>query len=109
MAIRFHLDEHIRLAVAQGLRRRGIDVTTTNDAGLQAAEDMHHLTMAQAQGRVIVTHDPDFLRLAAGGLQHSGIAFCASGTRTTAQLIEALELIHSCMTEQEMLNRIEYI
>jgi hypothetical protein len=31
--LRFHLDEHVSPAVAEGLRRRGIDVTTTLDAG----------------------------------------------------------------------------
>jgi len=29
--IRFHLDEHVAHAVADGLRRLGIDVTTTTD------------------------------------------------------------------------------
>ncbi len=34
--IRFHLDENISLAVANGLRWRGIDVTTTPEEGLIA-------------------------------------------------------------------------
>ena len=34
--IRFHLDEHCDLAIAEGLRRRAIDVTTTPEAGLIA-------------------------------------------------------------------------
>jgi hypothetical protein len=32
--IRFHLDENVDRAIALGLRRRAIDVTTTKDAGL---------------------------------------------------------------------------
>ena len=32
--IRFHLDENVPLAVAEGLRRRGVGVTTTSQAGL---------------------------------------------------------------------------
>lgn len=36
-AIRFHLDEHVDPAIADGLRRHGIDVTTTLDAGLVRA------------------------------------------------------------------------
>jgi hypothetical protein len=32
--MRFHLDEHIANAIADGLRRRRIDVTTTVDAAL---------------------------------------------------------------------------
>jgi hypothetical protein len=30
LSIKFHLDEHVSGAIAAGLRRRGIDVTTTN-------------------------------------------------------------------------------
>ena len=35
--IRFHLDENVSNAIAEGLRRRGIDVTTTSETGLIAA------------------------------------------------------------------------
>jgi hypothetical protein len=37
--IRFHLDENVDLAIASGLRRRGIDVTTSKEAGLIGASD----------------------------------------------------------------------
>jgi hypothetical protein len=38
--IRFHLDEHCPHAIAVGLRRHGIDVTTATDAGLLHADDV---------------------------------------------------------------------
>ena len=41
--MRFHLDENVDHAVAGGLRQRGIDVTTANDAGLTQASDEAHL------------------------------------------------------------------
>ena len=62
-AIRFHLDEHIARAIADGLRRRGIDVTTTAGAGLSAALDSEQLAFSRLQGRVLVIHDAGFLRL----------------------------------------------
>jgi Domain of unknown function (DUF5615) len=37
--IRFHLDENVSNAVAEGLRRRGIDVTTTSEQGLISVSD----------------------------------------------------------------------
>ena len=37
--IRYHLDENVHHAVARALRLRGIDVTTTSEAGLMAAPD----------------------------------------------------------------------
>jgi predicted nuclease of predicted toxin-antitoxin system len=60
--MRFHLDEHVAHAIAAGLRRRGIDVTTTVDAGLLSAPDEEHLAFAKRDARVIVTQDSDFLR-----------------------------------------------
>ena len=44
--MRFHLDEHLPHAIAEGLRRRGIDVTTTVEAGLRGASDDVHLAYA---------------------------------------------------------------
>jgi predicted nuclease of predicted toxin-antitoxin system len=63
--IRFHLDEHVAHAVADGLRQFGIDVTTTTDACLLGAEDADHIAYGLAQGRVIFTEDDDFLVLVA--------------------------------------------
>jgi hypothetical protein len=37
--IRFHLDENCHRAIAEGLRRRGINVSTTPEAGLRSATD----------------------------------------------------------------------
>lgn len=61
--IRFHLDENVHGAVGNGLRLRGIDVSTTQDAQLPGASDEEHLSFARSEHRVIVTHDDDFLRL----------------------------------------------
>jgi predicted nuclease of predicted toxin-antitoxin system len=48
--IRFHLDEHCPTALAEGLRRRGIDVTTTPEAGLMQATDEEQLAFARREG-----------------------------------------------------------
>jgi predicted nuclease of predicted toxin-antitoxin system len=55
--IRFHLDEHVPHAVAHGLRRLGVDVTTTTDAGLIGAGDPEQVAYAIADGRVIFSED----------------------------------------------------
>ncbi|NEP81039.1 MAG: hypothetical protein F6K17_29610 [Okeania sp. SIO3C4] len=41
--IKFHLDEHINNSIANGLRRYGIDVTTTVETGLRTQSDESHL------------------------------------------------------------------
>ena len=53
--IRFHLDEHVDPAVANGLRRRHIDLTTTADAGLLGARDESHLAIANASSSMAQT------------------------------------------------------
>ena len=65
--IRFHLDENCHRAIAEGLRRRGIDVSTTPEAGLMSAADEQQFAYGVAQGRVIFTQDRDFLRLSRRG------------------------------------------
>ena len=107
--IRFHLDEHVDPDLARALRRVGIDVTTTTEANLRTSSDDAQLSFALNEGRVLISHDQDFLRLAAQGRVHSGIAFCAQGTRTLSQLIEMLILIHGAYRQSEMINRVEYL
>ena len=76
--IRFHLDENCTKAIAVGLRRRGIEVTTTPEAGLLGAIDEAHAAYSLSQGRIIFTQDRDFLRIYAAGVLHAGIAYCAA-------------------------------
>jgi predicted nuclease of predicted toxin-antitoxin system len=107
--IRFHLDEHVPQAVADGLRRLGIAVTTTADAGLSGAKDSDQIAYALGQGRVIFTEDDDFLVLAAAGTIHAGIVYCHQNTRSIGQIIHALELLWQVYEADEMKNRIEFI
>jgi predicted nuclease of predicted toxin-antitoxin system len=94
--MRFHLDEHIHPAIAAALRRRGIDVTTTNEAGLNAAPDTAHIDFACDQARVIVTSDADFLALTRSGVHHRGIVWC-NPSRTIGQIVEFLLLVDACL------------
>ena len=107
--IRFHCDEHIDPAIASGLRRRGIDVTTTADAGLLGATDEQHLEFARAQQRLVITKDTDFLRLSASGEEHHGIGFCEQGTRTIGQMLTSLVHIYEELTPAEVKNRVIYL
>jgi len=106
--IRFHLNEHVDPAIAVALRRAGIDVTTTNEAGLRTEDDLTHLNFAQAQGRVIVTRDPDFIRLTGTARFHTGVAFYSS-RHSLREVIEGLILIYEVMTPAEMAGHIEYL
>jgi predicted nuclease of predicted toxin-antitoxin system len=105
----FHLDEHIDPDVAAALRRHGIDVTTTIDAGLRTANDKAQSAFAKSQRRVIVTDDADFLRLAASTADHPGIVVCHRQIHSTRQIIRGLILIYEALTPSEIAGRTEFL
>jgi len=107
--IRYHLDEHVDPAVAAGLRQRGVDVTTTLEAGLTAASDEDQLAFAAAEGRVLVTRDRHFLVLDCQGVAHAGITFWHSKRRNVGQLVLDLVLLWRAGTAEEMRGRVEFV
>ncbi|MEX0678779.1 MAG: DUF5615 family PIN-like protein [Pirellulales bacterium] len=96
-------------AVAAGLRRRGIDVTTATDAELVGADDKDQLAFARANGRVAVSHDSDFLRLAAAGADHEGIAYCHQRNRTIGQVVAAMVRLWRARTAEDMHGQVVYL
>ncbi len=107
--MKFYLDEHIPKGVVEGLRRRGVDILTVQEADRSGESDEKHLAFAAREGRVIVTFDDDFLRLDATGVPHTGIVFFQTGRRTVGELIESLMLIANVIEPNEMKNHIEFI
>lgn len=95
-------------AVAEGLRLRGVDVTTTADARLGGAVDEKQLAFATAEGRVMVTYDRDYVRLNAQGVRHAGIAFLPKRMEIGA-IIEGLLVLVEVFTADEMRNQVQYI
>lgn len=107
--MRFHLDENVANAIADGLRRRGIDVTSTVEAGLISAPDEAHLAHAKRNDRVIVTQDTDFLRAATQDASHRGIVYYPQHQRSYGEVVRHLVLMHDVMGEHEMRGRVEYL
>lgn len=107
-AVKFYTDEHVARAVVKGLRQRGIDVTTVVEAGLRSAADEVHLAHAQREGRVLVTHDADFLRLHAAGAEHAGIAYGLQDM-PVGDLLRSLVLITQVLESQDMINHVEFL
>ena len=107
--IRFHLDENVSGAIAAGLRRQGIDVTTTPESGLLGADDPEQVQFAKMENRVIFTQDQDFLRLHHVGVSHAGIAYCTKEERTIGEIIRGLVLIWEALDPEDMENQVEFI
>lgn len=107
--IRLHLDENVDPAVALGLQRYGIDVTITNEVGLQGKSDEAQLEFVRKTQRVIFTQDTDFLIIANADNNHPGIAFCKKGTRSIGEIIDSLRLIYEVLTPEEMIGHVEFL
>ena len=82
---------------------------TATDAGLLAAADEAVLARALMEGRVLVTHDGDFLRLHGRGQTHAGIAYAEHGARTIGQLVTGLVLIYEVLEPSEIAGRVEFL
>ncbi len=106
--ISFYTDEHVANAVVHGLWQRGVDVLTVADAGLLGAGDEEHAARARAEGRVLFTQDPDFLRLHAAGVVHAGIVYAPQGT-PIGDIIRGLMLIYQVLEPDEMTSHVEFL
>ncbi len=107
--IKFHLDENVSNAIANGLRMRGIDVTASAEAFLIGASDQQQLAYALSEKRVIFTFDDDFLSLAATGMEHSGIIYTRQQRQSIGKVVSDLVLIWECLEPEYMYNNIEFL
>ncbi len=106
--VKYYADENVAKAVVEGLRRRGVDVLTTQEAGTMGATDQEHLALARQQGRVIFTQDDDFLRAHARGEMHAGIVYAHQRT-SVGEVIRGLMLIYQVLDADEMKNHVEFL
>ena len=70
--------------------------------------DIEHLQLATRLGRLIITHDSDFLKFHNDGHEHSGIAFSPMKI-TTKYLIRGILLIFQILEPEEMKGHVEFI
>jgi predicted nuclease of predicted toxin-antitoxin system len=107
--IRLHLDENVDPDVALALRRHGIDVTTSQEAGLRTQSDSAQLDYIRNEQRVIMTHDTDFLQIASTSSDHSGIVYCGKAARSIGDIIRGLILIYEVLTPEDIRGQVEFL
>jgi predicted nuclease of predicted toxin-antitoxin system len=108
-AVRLYLDESLSPRIAEQLRRRGIDSVSARDLATLGQSDPDHLARAIAMNRVLVTADPDFLSMAATGLNHPGIVFGAQEDHTIGDWVKGLETLCLVYSADDMIDHVEYL
>lgn len=112
MALRLYADECVDGRIVAGLTRRGVDIVTAGSLGLLGATDDEQLARAVELGRVPVSADHDFLRLAhariGAGTSFPGLIFILPGARV-GEVVRAVALIADALDRADVAGRIEWV
>ena len=106
--LRFYTDEHVHSSVVKGLRFRGIDVLTINEAKRLGAKNEDHIVFAKKEGRVIFTQSVVSLRVHAKELNNCGIVYTHQRT-PIGDVIRGLMLLHQVFDYNDMQDHIEFL
>lgn len=110
---RFYFDVHVPAAIAEGLRRRGVDVLRAQEDGAGRLPDSALLDRATEMGRVLVSLDKDFTSEVAQRQRtfgtFTGVIRIRSDRIRFGVLVHELELIANAMEPEELANRITYV
>jgi predicted nuclease of predicted toxin-antitoxin system len=113
MAIPLYMDENVHGNITEGLRRRGVDVRSVQDDGLEGFPDGQVLDRATVLGRLLFTQDEDLLaeaaRRQAVGIEFHGVAYGAQNRITVRQAVDDLELIARAGQEGEFMNIVQHL
>src|SRR5215831_2093420 len=100
MSLAIYMDVHIPIAITDGLRRKNVDVLTSQEDGTTELDDDPLLARATALVRLLFTQDQDFLRIAAqwqqAGNPFTGILYAHQQGASLGRLIADIELVATC-------------
>jgi hypothetical protein len=113
MSVALYFDHHVKAAITDALRKRGVDVLTCSEDGADTWNDADILVRATALGRAVFTQDDDFLVLASDWLKRgqdfAGVIYAHQLRITIGQAIRDLELIAKALEPDDMRNKIEFL
>ena len=113
MPQRLYVDVHVPAAITAGLRRRGMDVLTSQEDGSNRLPDDQLLRRSTALGRVLFSQDDDLLAIAAqwqlDGIPFNGVVYAHQLSAGIGRLISDLELVLSCCSAAELADRVTYL
>jgi predicted nuclease of predicted toxin-antitoxin system len=113
MSVGLYMDVHVRRAVTEALRLRGVDVLTAQQDGARELDDSALLNRATALGRVLFSQDDDLLREAVrrqrGGEPFGGVIYAHQLNVTIGECVDDLELIAQATVLHDWENRLTYL
>lgn len=111
--IRIYTNESVRIAIAEGLKRRGVDAFSARDMGNLGVTDEEQLIYARDNKVVLFTYDTDFLKLAIKWIEeektHSGVIYSHQKDYGIGECIQRLKLLTTILTAEDMINHIEFL
>ena len=113
MPLSLYMDVQVPAAITAGLRRRGIDVLTSQEDGSDRWTDSRLLERSTELGRVLFSQDEDFLALATEWQRQQkpfgGVVYAHQMSAGIGTLVGDLELVLSCFAAAEMVDRVIYL
>ena len=111
--IRICTNESVSVAIAEGLKRRGVDAFSARDTGNLGLTDEQQLTYAVKEKVTIFTHDTDFLQITARwmdeGRTHPGIIYCHQKSYSIGECVRKLRMLTAVLSSEDMVDHIEFL
>lgn len=113
MPLPLYMDVHVPASITAGLRRRGIDVLTSQEDGSDRFPDDRLLARSTELGRVFFSQDDDLLSLAARwqqeGTDFCGVIYAHQLSAGIGALVSDLELLLTCCNADELKGSVTYL
>ncbi len=113
MALKIYMDVHVPAAITEGLRRRSLDVLTSQEDGTREADDHKLLERTTELDRLLFSQDCELLRIATEWQRHggrfTGLVFAHHENTSIGGCIEDIELLARCCDRGEVANRVIYL
>jgi hypothetical protein len=112
--IAFYADENVDQRIVHGLRRRGVDVLTAQEAGLLGTiPDVQHLEFAITRAQALLTADTDLLEIAdqwnAQGRPLQGVVFYHQRWTTIGHVVREAHGIAHGLAPDDVRSRVIFI
>jgi len=109
-SIKIYTNESVDVAIAEGLKRRGVQAWSAKDTENLGLTDVEQIQYATEEEATIFTHDDDFLSLVAeSDREHRGIIYVHQQKLSTGDCIRRIKALVQIKTPEDMKNHIEFL